>query len=70
MPKHPSSYRLSEEARTLIVRLKERHGVSEADVIEMAVRRMARADLSEGGAPPATVLDMAVALVERGKRPG
>lgn len=65
MPKRAASYRLSPEALALVKRLKERHGVSEADVIEMALRRMARVDLSEGGWPPAAILDAASALVEK-----
>lgn len=69
MPTHSTkkktSYRLGEEALTLVKRLKERHGVSEADVIEMALRRMARVDLSDGGWPAAAVLDAAVAVLEK-----
>lgn len=40
--KLPNSYRLSEEARNLIVRLAEHLGLSQANVIEMAVRQLAR----------------------------
>lgn len=68
MPKRATSYRLSEEALALVRRLKERHGVSEADVVEMALRRMARVDLAEGAWPPASVLDAASALVEKRRK--
>lgn len=71
MAKQATSYRLSEDAKALITRLKEKLGVSEADVIEMAVRRLARVELAEGRMPPADVLAAAVKLVEEagGKRP-
>lgn len=63
MSKQPTSFRLSAEARGLIQRLKEKHGTSEADVIEMAIRRMARVDLSERGWPPMAILDAAASLL-------
>lgn len=69
MPKSHTSFRLSEEALTLLRRLKEKHGISEASALEMSIRRMASADLTDdGGWPPAATIDLAVALVERGKR--
>ena len=40
-----SSYRLSAEGRDLINRLAEHLGISQASVIEMAVRKLARAEL-------------------------
>jgi hypothetical protein len=43
--KQPSSYRLSEECRDLLIRLSEALGISQASVIEMAVRKLARAEL-------------------------
>ena len=54
--KFPSSYRLSEECRELIARLSDALGVSQAGVIEQAVRKMARSELPAGGPakkPPA-----------------
>ena len=66
--KRATSLRLSEDVRALMTRLAERHGVSETDVLEMAVRRMARVDLAEGSWPPLAVLDAAAAVL--GKRRG
>jgi hypothetical protein len=43
-PKIATSYRLSSEALTLIARLAKHHGISQAAVIEMAVREQARKD--------------------------
>jgi hypothetical protein len=40
-----SSYRLSPECRDLINRLAEALGISQAGVIEQAVRKLARAEL-------------------------
>lgn len=65
VPKKATSYRLSEEALALVRLLKERHGVSEADVVEMALRRMARVDLADGKWPAAALLDAAAALIEK-----
>jgi hypothetical protein len=53
--KHPSSYRLSPECRDLIERLAATLGISQAGVIDQAVRKLARAELAE--LPPATVED-------------
>jgi len=50
--KTPSSYRLSDRARGLIDRLADHLGVSKTDVIEIAVRSLARREL-EGVAEPA-----------------
>ena len=47
--KHPSSYRLSTEARELIDRLAAYLGISQAGVIEQAVRKLARAELPNVG---------------------
>ncbi len=69
MPKNATSYRLSEHALGLIERLREKHGVSHAAVIEMALRRMARVDLAEGRWPAQAVLDAAPAIIERGEKP-
>jgi hypothetical protein len=49
--KQPSSYRLSEECRDLLVRLAEALGLSQAGVIEMAVRKLARLELADRGEP-------------------
>lgn len=43
--KRSTTFRLSEEARTLIERLAAHHGISFTDIMEMAVRQMARRDL-------------------------
>jgi len=51
--KFPSSYRLSEECRALIDQLSEALGISQAGVIEQAVRKLARAELPEAPAKPA-----------------
>ena len=50
--KTPSSYRFSDRARELIDRLADHLGVSKTDVIEMAVRLLARREF-EGAAEPA-----------------
>jgi hypothetical protein len=50
--KQPTSFRLSEEALTVIGRLAEFHGVSQTAVVEMAVRQMGRRDLGDTAAPP------------------
>lgn len=42
--KTPASYRLSDEALAMIVKLAAHHGISQAAVIEMAVRTQARKD--------------------------
>jgi hypothetical protein len=54
LSKHPSSYRLSEECRRLIGELSTALGISQAGVIEQAVRKLARAELpgDEAVAPP------------------
>jgi len=39
-----ASYRLSGEALALIARLAKHHGISQAAVVEMAVRQQARKD--------------------------
>ena len=49
--KHPSSYRLSAECHDLINRLTEVLGISQASVIEQAVRKLARAELPDLGTP-------------------
>lgn len=55
--KYPSSFRLSEECLTLLERLAENLGISQAGVIEQAVRKLARAELPapvdpDPGPPP------------------
>jgi hypothetical protein len=62
--KQPSSYRLSEECRDLLVRLSEALGLSQAGVIEMAVRKLARAELD---APPAGQVEPKKPRKGRGK---
>ena len=42
MTKEPTSFRLSPEALALIREMAERLGVSQASVIELAVRKLAR----------------------------
>jgi hypothetical protein len=49
--KYPSSYRLSEECRRLIERLSDALGISQAGVLEQAVRKLARAELPDLGTP-------------------
>jgi hypothetical protein len=49
--KTPSSYRLSNQARELIDRLADHLGVSKTDVIEMAVRLLARREFERVGEP-------------------
>jgi hypothetical protein len=49
--KTPTSYRFSGHARGLIDRLSEHLGVSKTDVIEMAVRLLARREFEGGGEP-------------------
>ncbi len=46
--KLPSSYRLSEECHQLIAQLAEALGISQAGVIEQAVRKLARTELPPG----------------------
>ena len=41
--KTATSYRLSAEALSLIKKLAKEHGISQASVIEMAVRKLAKA---------------------------
>jgi hypothetical protein len=59
-----TSYRLTAETRDLIRQLKDRLGLSEAAVIELAVRRLARVELAEGRWPPSAVLDCAARILE------
>jgi hypothetical protein len=47
-PKGATSYRLSDDAQHLIMALADRLGVSKTGVLEMAVRKLARAELGEG----------------------
>jgi hypothetical protein len=49
--KTPSSYRFSDQARALIDRLAEHLGVSKTDVIEMAVRLLARREFESEEKP-------------------
>jgi hypothetical protein len=45
--KQATSYRLSAECRELITRLAGRLGISQAGVIEQAVRKLARAEFAQ-----------------------
>jgi PIN domain nuclease of toxin-antitoxin system len=45
--KTPTSFRLSEEARALIERISATLGISQAAVIEMAVRQLAKKEKIE-----------------------
>ena len=68
--KRATSYRLSDRARENLAKLKEKHDLSEAAIIEMALARMARVDLAEGRWPPRAILDAAVVVLtgkEKGK---
>jgi hypothetical protein len=47
--KPPTSYRLSDQCRDLIDHLTEHLGVSKTDVIEMAVRHLARREFGYAG---------------------
>lgn len=51
-PKGATSYRLSEDAQRLIAALADRLGVSKTGVLEIAVRKLARAEL--GAEAPAS----------------
>jgi hypothetical protein len=51
--KRPTSIRLSEEARGALEALAAYHGVSQAAVMEMALREKARRDLADVPAQPA-----------------
>jgi predicted transcriptional regulator len=42
MKKRATSLRLSDQARSLLVRLSERLGISQTAVLEMAIRKLAR----------------------------
>jgi hypothetical protein len=51
--KRSTTYRLSEEARTLLERLADHHGINQTAVLEMAIREKARRDLlAEPAQPP------------------
>jgi hypothetical protein len=63
------SFRLSEGAIEAIAGLQAAYRCSGADVLEMALRRIARVDLAEGTWPALAVLDAAAALLEK-KAPG
>lgn len=43
-----ATYRLTEQARSLIVRLADQHGISQTAVVELAVRLLAKRDLAKG----------------------
>jgi len=49
--KHPTSYRLSDECRNLIEQLAEALGISQAGVVEQAIRKFARTELSAPRGP-------------------
>jgi hypothetical protein len=49
--KHPTSYRLSDECRKLIEQLAGTLGISQAGVIEQAIRKFARAELPAQSGP-------------------
>jgi predicted transcriptional regulator len=44
MTKHPTSIRISEEAKRLLAALADKLGISQMAVIEIAVRKMAEAE--------------------------
>lgn len=46
-PKGATSYRLSGDAQQLIATLADCLGISKTDVLEMAVRKLARAELGD-----------------------
>lgn len=45
--KNPTSFRLSDEAIRIISELQERFGVSQADVVEMALRELYRKETGQ-----------------------
>lgn len=47
--KHPTSVRLSPQAKELLARLADELGISQAAVLEIAIREYARGRLSELG---------------------
>jgi hypothetical protein len=49
-PRSGTSYRLSEEAQELLGRLSSRLGLTKTSVLEMAIRKLAYAELGEGEA--------------------
>ena len=49
--KRATSIRLSEEGRRLLERLAENLGVSQAAVMELSLRRLARTELPQDGKP-------------------
>jgi hypothetical protein len=57
--KLPTSYRLSDEARGVIGRLAELHGCSGTDVVERAVRLLARIELADYRPGPDTPVEQA-----------
>lgn len=67
MRRNPTSFRLSDDIVDLLKRLASHHGISEADVLGMALRRMARVDLSESGWPALAILDAAAAVLGKQK---
>jgi hypothetical protein len=52
MSKNPTSFRLSEECLRLLARLSETLGINQTAVIEQAVRKLARAELSDESEVP------------------
>jgi hypothetical protein len=51
-PKGATSYRFSAEAQDILARLAEALGVNKTSVLEMALRRMARAERLPAGPAP------------------
>jgi predicted transcriptional regulator len=49
--KHPTSFRLSDECLALIEQLAAALGISQAGVVEQAIRKFARAELPAQGGP-------------------
>lgn len=52
-PRGATSYRLSSDAQRLLNTLAEQLGVSKTAVLEVAIRKLARAELSGGEVPAA-----------------
>lgn len=54
-PKGSTSYRLSDDAQSLLARLANRLGLSKTSVVEMAIRKLAYAEFGEAGSEPQLV---------------
>ncbi len=70
-PRSGTSYRLSENAQDLLGRLAGHLGLTRTGVLEMAIRKLAYAELDEAGGEPclaATVSKEEKPSVHRGER--